>query len=416
MGTISFCASLLLATLFLHLCFQQEVEAQPGPFINNRLRNAFNVIQAFKRRIQSDPKNYTGTWVGNNVCKYKGFTCAVVPDLKKLTVIGVSFNGALFGGFNNRLPLNGFIDKLEDLVFFHANSNNFTGTVPRGTARHRFFYELDLSNNKLSGGFPNETLGATNLTFLDLRFNSFRATVPPKVFNLDVDLLFLNNNNFQQRLPANLGSTPAHYLTFANNKFVGSIPRSIRQAGKTLYEVLFLGNRLSGCLPYEIGYLKKATVFDVSSNILTGPIPNSFACLGKLEYLSLASNQFYGRVPDAVCKFRNLERFSAANNYFTRIGPACLALIRKRILDVRGNCIPGLPNQKTAAQCAAFFSIPRTCPRPRTLSIIPCTRSLSALNETNADINEDQLTTKAYNIQAPAEAPRTYATLMPHGH
>ncbi|PQQ13828.1 uncharacterized protein Pyn_29957 [Prunus yedoensis var. nudiflora] len=403
-GTISFCASLLLATLFLHLCFQQEVEAQPGPFINNRLRNAFNVIQAFKRRIQSDPKNYTGTWVGNNVCKYKGFTCAVVPDLKKLTVIGVSFNGALFGGFNNRLPLNGFIDRLEDLVFFHANSNNFTGTVPRGTARHRFFYELDLSNNKLTGGFPNETLGATNLTFLNLSGSTH------------VDLLFLNNNNFQQRLPANLGSTPAHYLTFANNKFVGSIPRSIRQARNTLYEVLFLGNRLSGCLPYEIGFLKQATVFDVSSNILTGPIPNSFACLGKLEYLSLATNQFYGRLPEAVCRLRNLERFSAANNYFSRIGPTFKALITKKILDVRGNCIPGLPNQKTAAQCAAFFSIPRTCPRPRTLSIIPCRRSPSALNETNADINEEQLTTKAYNIQAPAEAPRTYATLMPHGH
>ncbi|PQQ08343.1 uncharacterized protein Pyn_16467 [Prunus yedoensis var. nudiflora] len=335
---------------------------------------------------------------GQQRLQIKGFTCAVVPDLKKLAVIGVSFNGALFGGFNNRLPLNGFIDRLEDLVFFHANSNNFTGTVPRGTARHRFFYELDLSNNKLTGGFPNETLGATNLTFLDLRFNSFNATVPPK------------------RLPANLGSTPAHYLTFANNKFVGSIPTSIRQARNTLYEVLFLGNQLSGCLPYEIGFLKQATVFDVSSNILTGPIPNSFACLGKLEYLSLASNQFYGRVPEAVCRLRNLERFSAANNYFSRIGPTCRALITKKILDVRGNCIPGLPNQKTAAQCAAFFSIPRTCPRPRTLSIIPCTRSPSALNETNADINEDQLTTKAYNIQAPAEAPRTYATLMPHGH
>ncbi|KAL2477280.1 Leucine-rich repeat (LRR) family protein [Forsythia ovata] len=89
-------------------------------------------------------------------------------------------------------------------------------------------------------------------------------------------------------------------LTLANNKFIGPIPKSIGlgQASKTLIEVLFLNNQLSGCLPCEIGLLGKTRVFDVSRNFLTGPIPQSFACLFKMEILNLANNQFYGPVPE----------------------------------------------------------------------------------------------------------------------
>ncbi|KAL0004613.1 hypothetical protein SO802_012174 [Lithocarpus litseifolius] len=134
--------------------------------------------------------------------------------------------------------------------------------------------------------------------------------VPPQVFNLDLDVLFINNNYFYDTLPSNLGNTPALYLTVANNLFNGPIPQSIGNAKDTLVEVLFLGNRLDGCLPYEIGLLKKAAVFDVSSNYLSGPIPLSFQCLFKIEVLVLARNQFYGEVPEAVCKLPNLSNFS----------------------------------------------------------------------------------------------------------
>nr|POF23059.1 pollen-specific leucine-rich repeat extensin-like protein 1 [Quercus suber] len=106
------------------------------------------------------------------------------------------------------------------------------------------------------------------VTFLDLRFNNFHDKVPPHVFNLDVDVLFINNNYFYDTLPSNLGNTPALYLTVANNLFNGPIPQSIGNAKDTLVEVLFLGNKLDGCLPYEIGLLKNAKVFDVSFNQL----------------------------------------------------------------------------------------------------------------------------------------------------
>lgn len=239
----------------------------------------------------------------------------------------------------------------------------------------KYLYELDLSNNKYSCEFPHEILVSKKLTFLDLRFNSFSGTVPPQVFMQDVDVLWINNNNFMQKVPDSLGSSPARYLTLANNKFTGPIPKSIGQAGKTLIEILLLNNQLSGCLPCEIGLLKKAILFDASRNLLTGPIPQSFACLGQMEILNLANNQLYGPVPELVCKLPNLRNLQLSYNYFSKLGLGCLELIKKNVLDVRMNCIPGLAGQRSPEECHAFFSKAKACTNGGSSSWMPCSVS-----------------------------------------
>ncbi|XP_057963680.1 uncharacterized protein At4g06744-like [Malania oleifera] len=347
----------------------------PLVFESQFIEMSYYVIKKFKARIKHDPLHITKTWNGGDVChKYKGFYCDRFPGTKDKAVSGVDFNGFRFAGDLKRgLPLGGFLDEMKQLAFYHANSNNFTGTVPRNIKNIPFLYELDLSNNKLSGEFPTAVLGATNLTFLDLRFNRFSGVVPPRLYTLDINLaLLINNNNFEQNLPENIGSTPALYLTFANNYFSGEIPRSIGQASKSLLEVLFLNNQLSGCLPYEIGYLDKTTVFDVGQNRLTGPIPLSFSCLRKMEYLNLAQNEFYGPVPEAVCGLPNLVNFTLSYNYFTEVGPKCRMLIMKRKLHIRMNCILGLPSQRPKYECTEFFSKPRHCPKDGEYTLIPC--------------------------------------------
>ncbi|XP_039001831.1 uncharacterized protein At4g06744-like isoform X2 [Hibiscus syriacus] len=342
-----------------------------GCFETRRIANAFIVIRNFNKTVQ--PNKFTKTWMGNDVCKYTGFKCDVRPDVNEKAVAAVDFNGAKFTGIrNDSLPLNNFIDRLEDLAIYHANSNGFTGKVPViGVSKINFLYELDLSNNKLESDFPMEVIAAKNLTFLDLRFNNFKGTVPSSVFKLDLDVLFINNNKFQQPLPENIGDSPVLYLTFANNFFTGPIPKSIGRA-PNLLEVLFLNNTFSGCLPYEIGNLSQATVFDVGTNKLTGPIPYSFGCLRKMELLNLANNEFYGEVPEIVCQLSKLENLSLSNNYFTQVGPACRDLITKKKLDVRKNCILDLPEQRSKADCAAFFSRKWNCERKETYKLVPC--------------------------------------------
>ncbi|XP_010555995.1 PREDICTED: uncharacterized protein At4g06744-like [Tarenaya hassleriana] len=346
----------------------------PRPPLSPFIRKAIPVIQRFRGLIECDPKDITRTWNGTDVCaddKYVGFDCAIYPGTKDLAVASVRFNEFNFSGKN--LRLDNFLDKLEEVTIFHANSNQFVGSVPR-VENLKYLFELDLSNNKLSGEFPSSVLQAKNLTFLDLRFNSLSGSVPPQVFNLDVDVLFINNNNLVQRLPDNLGSITALYLTFANNRFTGQIPSSIGNI-KYLQEVLFLNNALTGCLPYEIGKLNQATVFDVGFNQLTGPIPYSFGCLGKMEQLNLARNKFYGAVPEIVCDLPRIQNLSLSYNYFTQVGPKCRELIKKRVLDVRMNCILDLPNQRSPDDCAKFFMRKESCPNPESVFWMPCSKS-----------------------------------------
>ncbi|KAK1383246.1 Anthocyanin 3'-O-beta-glucosyltransferase [Heracleum sosnowskyi] len=340
------------------------------PGLSTSLRSVASVIKNFGKAIEDDPFHFKATWKGDNPCRYRGVICDKFNN--KTSAIGIDFNGARFRGQKGKpLDINKIVGQIPDLMFFHANSNNFTG-APANISKLKYLFELDLSNNKLNGIFPKDVLKASELSFLDLRYNSLNGKVPAEAFKLYLDVLFLNNNQFTGYLPDNIGDVRALYLTLANNFFTGPIPSSIGNCKKTLVEVLFLNNRLSGCLPYEIGKLNNLRVFDVSRNNLTGPIPHSFICLENMQLLNLSQNYFYGPVPEMLCKLGNLYKLTLNNNYFTQVGPECRNLIRKKKLNVNMNCILGLPNQRTPTQCASFFSQRRTCPNEGSLRIIPC--------------------------------------------
>ncbi|XP_057779706.1 uncharacterized protein At4g06744-like [Salvia miltiorrhiza] len=340
-------------------------------FADQRLAIVYPVIQRFKASITSDPFNVTATWSGGNICRYKGFFCESPPDNRSATAVAsIDFNGFRLSSST----LAGFLDQLPDLALFHANSNYFSGPIPPAVAGLPYLYELDLSNNRFSGPFPPAILAMDGLSFLDIRFNSFSGAVPPELFAKDeLDLLFLNNNDFTTPFPDNADAA-AHvaYLSLANNKFFGPIPRSIATSLAGLSEILLLNNLLSGCLPYELGLLKDAVVFDAGGNNLTGPLPFSLGCLQKLEVLNLAGNILYGQVPEPLCLLGSLRNLSLSDNYFMGAGPSCMRLIQSGVADVRKNCIPGQPLQRSMAECAAFMARPKYCPYSDTYSKIPC--------------------------------------------
>ncbi|WCJ35471.1 Leucine-rich repeat (LRR) family protein [Euphorbia peplus] len=338
-------------------------------FVDQRLALVYPIIQNFKSIITSDPLGITKTWNGSNICTYKGFFCDNPPYNKSaITVASIDFNG-----FQLSAPtLNGFLDQLPDLALFHANSNFFSGSISSNIANLPYLYELDISNNQFSGPFPSAILGMTGLTFLDIRFNFFTGSVPPQLFSQQFDALFLNNNNFMTTLPDNIGSTHILYLTLANNRIIGQLPGGIFKDFTSLTEVLLLNNQLTGCLPYEIGLLAEAIVFDAGNNQLTGPLPLSLACLEKVEQLNFAGNMLFGMVPEMVCKLGNLVNLSLSDNYFTVVGPYCRVMIEKGVVDVRNNCVPGLPLQRSIVECAKFFAHPKMCPDMWSYTYIPC--------------------------------------------
>lgn len=68
------------------------------------------------------------------------------------------------------------------------------------------------------------------------------------------------------------------------------------------------------------------------------------------------------QVPEALCGVGSLVNLSLSNNFFTWIGPACWKLVKSGVLDVRKNCIHGIPDQRPYWECFRFFLHPRFCP------------------------------------------------------
>ncbi|VAI58478.1 unnamed protein product [Triticum turgidum subsp. durum] len=296
---------------------------QPQHFPNEGLYKAYLVIQRFKSRISSDPKNITTTWSGHDICgrkTYLGFHCGSLQYQYKLSI--------------------------------HDDRHD---PFPES----KYLITIYIRLGPIDIGEPEAVVETARK---GTKLNIGRA-------------LLLNSNSLSGPLPANLGFSKLRYLALANNKLTGPIPPSIMHMQDFLLEMHLLNNQLSGCLPNELGMLTKTAVIDAGMNQLTGPIPSSFSCLNSVEQLNLGGNRLYGQVPDALCKLAGpagrLSNLTLSGNYFTSVGPACSALIKDGVLDVKYNCIPGVANQRAAAECASFLSQPKTCPAANARVVCP---------------------------------------------
>ncbi|KAL0558451.1 hypothetical protein IC582_003023 [Cucumis melo] len=188
-----------------------------------RLNRAYTALQSWKSAITSDPLGILTTWVGPNVCSYRGVFCAQVQDETTSSpvdiVAGIDLNHANLGG-----TLVKELSFLTEITLFHLNTNRFSGTVPESFRELSSLQELDLSNNLFSGPFPIQALYIPNLMYLDLRFNDFHGPIPEDLFNKKLDAIFLNNNHFEGEIPQNLGNSPASIMNFGHNRLSGVVP------------------------------------------------------------------------------------------------------------------------------------------------------------------------------------------------
>ncbi|XP_028084169.1 leucine-rich repeat extensin-like protein 4 [Camellia sinensis] len=347
--------------------------APSGTSSSSNLKNVYIALQTWKSSITDDPQRVLETWVGSNVCSYKGIFCA---DLQnefhelRTAIVGIDLNSANLQG-----TLVKELSFLTDLSLLHLNSNRFTGTIPNTFQYLSSLKELDLSNNHFSGPFPTPTLFIPNLLYLDLRFNNFSGPIPESLFDARFDAIFLNNNNFDGPLPSNLGNSLASVINLANNKFTGSIPFSFGlMDSPKLKEILFLNNQLSGCIPEGIGLWQGLQVLDLSFNSLMGQLPDSLSCLTEIEILNLAHNRFYGEVPDLVCSsLRGLRNLSLAVNFFSGFSQECDKLVFRNVgFDFSLNCIPGRGMQRPEPECSVIPGGGLSCLRIPALSPLVC--------------------------------------------
>ncbi|KAK7399007.1 hypothetical protein VNO78_10182 [Psophocarpus tetragonolobus] len=353
----------------------------PGPVPN--LNNAFPALQAWKSSITDDPFNILDTWVGPNVCSYKGVFCSNSEDDNGIVTTAATESNVVAGIDLNHANLQGTLVKelslLSHITLFHLNSNRFSGSVPDTFRDLTSLQELDLSNNQLSGPFPMATLFMPSLVYLDLRFNNFSGQLPHQLFNKKLDAIFLNNNNFGGEIPDNLGNSPASVINLANNKLSGTIPFSFGFMNPRLKEILFLNNQLTGCIPQGVGIFTEMQVFDVSFNSLMGHLPDTMSCLQEIEVLNFAHNKLSGELSNVVCSLRTLLNLTVAYNFFSGLSQECSNLFNVGF-DFSDNCIPGRDMQRPGPECSMIPGGSLNClriPTPKPL-VCPVTLSTSS--------------------------------------
>ncbi|KAG4935123.1 hypothetical protein JHK85_050042 [Glycine max] len=81
-------------------------------------------------------------------------------------------------------------------------------------------------------------------------------------------------------------------------------------------ELLLNGNKLTGSLPEEIGYLPNLDRIQIDQNQISGPIPTSFANLNKTKHFLLDNNNLSGYLPRELADMPSLLIIQLDNNNF----------------------------------------------------------------------------------------------------
>ncbi|WKA07400.1 hypothetical protein VitviT2T_025233 [Vitis vinifera] len=301
-----------------------------------------------------------------------------------LEVLDLSYN-QLKGSFPD---LSGFSQLRElDLEF-----NQLNGTLPESIGQLAQLQVLSIRSNSLRGTVSaNHLFGLSNLSYLDLSFNSltfnisleqvpqFRASgimlascklgprfpnwlqtqeffseldisasgisdvIPNWFWNLTSDLKSLNisNNHISGTLP-NLTSYPSYLgMDMSSNCLEGSIPQSVFNARwLDLSKNLFSGISLSCGTPNQPGW--GLAHLDLSNNRLSGELPNCWEQWKELIVLNLANNNFSGKIKDSIGLLHGMQTLHLRNNSFTGALPSSLKNCRAlRLIDLGKNKLSG---------------------------------------------------------------------------
>ncbi|BAT99702.1 hypothetical protein VIGAN_10121000 [Vigna angularis var. angularis] len=166
---------------------------------------------------------------------------------------------------------------LRSSTLLDLSQNKFSGSLsflcvgdPIG-----ILYQLDLSNNNLSGQIPDCWSHFKSLAFLDLSQNQLSGKIPTSMGSLhDLQALFLRNNSLIGDIPFSVRDcTNLVMIDVADNNLSGSIPGWIGSKLGNLQYLSLRRNHFQGNLPLQICYLRYIQLLDLSLNNLSGRIP-----------------------------------------------------------------------------------------------------------------------------------------------
>ena len=104
------------------------------------------------------------------------------------------------------------LGSLSNLQSLYLSNNQLTGEIPAELGSLANLQGLSLYNNQLTGEIPTELGSLANLLFLDLYNNQLTGEIPKELGNLDLQGLYLSENQLTGCIGAGLRNVPNNDL------------------------------------------------------------------------------------------------------------------------------------------------------------------------------------------------------------
>ncbi|KAK4727755.1 hypothetical protein R3W88_032672 [Solanum pinnatisectum] len=266
-----------------------------------------------------------------------------------------------FTGISGELPHS--VGTFSSLNILNLHDCQFSGSIPDSIGNLTQITELDLSVNHFTGHIPS-TISHTFTSLVQLLFSGLPDDIKT---NPTLEYLYLSNNQLSGSFPQSLANlTNLSTLDLSTNNITSDAAINITFPRLQLLQ-------LSSCelkdFPYFLRNVKTLEVLDMSKNKICGQIPNWFSGMrwDSLEFLNLSHNSLTGHLPQfhyrslehldlkfnslqgplisSICNMSWLTLLDLSHNYFTDSVPYCLGfIVSLDVLDlIRNNFTGSLP-------------------------------------------------------------------------
>ncbi|KAK1260233.1 hypothetical protein QJS04_geneDACA001957 [Acorus gramineus] len=195
--------------------------------------------------------------------------------------------------FSGPIVLN-ITETIAGLRALFLSNNVIEGSIPSNICT-RLLFNLDLSNNYLSGELPNCWATSSRIETVNFANNNLSGTIPVSVGSIySLKSLHLNNNGFSGEFPPSLNNSASLVvLDLSGNKFSGPIPTWIGESLSSLKVLRLRSNRFDGSIPPQLSQLSSLQVLDLAHNNLLGTIPPSFGNFSSMAVIHNTSEPLY---------------------------------------------------------------------------------------------------------------------------
>ncbi|GLU19495.1 hypothetical protein SLE2022_357440 [Rubroshorea leprosula] len=238
------------------------------------------------------------------------------------------------------------ITQWPSLVILNLANNHLFGKIPSSIGSLSGLQSLGLQNNNFFGEIPSSLENCSSLQFLGLNYNSFAGKIPTWIGERLSSLIFLllRSNNFNGDIPLQLcWLTNIMLLDLSNNNLSGNIPWCIQnlttlaQQESSASDHDFASSRIDASSAYVGSYADKASVMwkGMERDYGNGNLKN-------LRIIDLSSNKLTGEIPAQVSVLLELVQLNLSRNQLTGWIPSNIGQMRKlESLDLSWNQLSG---------------------------------------------------------------------------